>query len=200
MSEIYIDFDRTIYNTDKLYSDIVELIKSNGISEEEFYLYQDEYLKKNNLFNIFDLIIWIGKSKKINVDLILEKVDLIINEGEKYIFDDVKEFLTILKNKHIKVNILTYGDYKFQMTKLKPLPILDSINSIIITKSYKYETDLNYKKSIFIDDNPRDLNGLYLKNAKKVIRLNRKQTKYANIKLDKDIKTYSNLLDVLNEL
>ncbi len=80
------------------------------------------------------------------------------------------------------------------MLKLLNCEISVIIDNVLITGLYKFETNINYSDSIFIDDNPRDLIGLCNNNAKKVIRIKRKNTKYSNCKLDnKDILTYNSL-------
>lgn len=107
----------------------------------------------------------------------------VINNGEKYVYKDVENFIRKMKAKGLRVNILTYGDFCFQMMKLLILNVCDIIDEIIISRDYKFELELDYQNSIFIDDNPRDLIGFYNKNAYGVIRIARKNAKYSEVEL-----------------
>ena len=47
------------------------------------------------------------------------------------------------------------------MKKLMGSGITSYFDGIIITAEYKFLLDIDYTNGIFIDDDPRDLNGLY---------------------------------------
>ncbi len=125
---------------------------------------------------------------------VLDELEMIVYNGNKYVYDDVDNFIRESKSKGYRVNILTYGDRKFQLKKLSNLDICDMIDNIIIASDYKFNLDLNYNNSIFIDDNPRDLEGLCNRSAGRVIRISRNETKYATVALNnKNIENYDGL-------
>lgn len=196
MKNIYLDFDRTVYNTDELYNDMNKVILKYGIEQWQFDIVKNKIFEKPILFNYFKVIDYICNTNKISVK-VLHELESIVRNGDKYIFDDVEEFIKNAKNKGYTVNILTYGDRNFQLKKLSNLYICDIIDNIFISNNYKFNLDLNYIDSIFIDDNPRDLEGLYNCVAGKVIRISRENTKYAKVEIkNKNIKNYKSLREI----
>lgn len=194
---IYVDFDRTLYNTDELYNDMFKVINSYGITCELFEINKEEYFTKPILFNFIKLTKYICNKYNISLDVITELLMILAN-GEKYLYSDSSDFLLKMKERNYNVSLLTYGDVNFQMLKLTPLSICDIIDNIIISSNYKFQLDLNYKDSIFIDDNPRDLLGLLHNDAQKVIRIKRQNSKYCNNKLSNNkIPSFSNLRDLI---
>ena len=194
--DLYIDFDRTLYNTDELYRDMFKVINSYGITNEIFEKSKDEFFSKPILFNFIKLTKYICYKYNISYR-VLEDLLMILQSGEKYLYDDSYDFLSKLKKNKYNISILTYGDMNFQMLKLTPLSICDIIDDIIISSNYKFEPDLNYKNSIFIDDNPRDLLGLADNGAQKVIRIKRENSKYCNEQIsNKRISSFKNLEDI----
>lgn len=196
MKNIYLDFDRTIYNTDLLYDDMNKIILKYGIKQNVFNDVKNKIFEEPVLFDYFKVVEYICKHNNISLK-VLEELEGIVNNGDKYVYDDVKKFINSANEQKYKVNILTYGDRRFQLKKLSNLQICDNINNIYIASDYKYDLDLNYENAIFIDDNPRDLEGLYNRKAKKVIRISRDNTKYAKIELNnKNIESYERLTKI----
>ena len=115
-----------------------------------------------------------------------------------YIFTDGISFLKTLKEKGHNIFLLSYAEnnLQYQLSKIYNSNIVDYFDGIIITKDFKYDIDLNYSEGVFIDDNPRDLIGLYSKNAKKVIRLRRKNQKYSSEDLNINIEEYENFDEI----
>ena len=179
---MYIDFDRTLYDTDKLYMDMFKIINSYGITEKMFEDYKNEFFRKPILFNYIKLIKYICRKENIDYNIILELLNLVQN-GEKYLYSDSYDFIKKMKRDNYNVSLLTYGDSNFQMLKVTPLKICDIIDTIIISSDYKFNLNLDYENSLFIDDNPRDLLGFANKGALKIIRIKRENTKYCNEKL-----------------
>ena len=193
MKNIYLDFDRTIYNTDLLYTDMNKVIQKHGINHNEFEMVKKKIFKEPVLFDYFKVIKYMCTHNQVQ-SKVLDELEMIVYNGNKYVYDDVDNFIRESKSKGYRVNILTYGDRKFQLKKLSNLDICDMIDNIIIASDYKFNLDLNYNNSIFIDDNPRDLGGLCNRSAGRVIRISRKETKYATVALNnKNIENYDGL-------
>lgn len=112
MKNIYLDFDRTVYNTDKLYNDMNKVILKYGIEQWQFDIVKNKIFEKPILFNYFKVIDYICNTNQISVK-VLHELESIVRNGDKYIFDDVEEFIKNAKNKGYTVNILTYGDRNF---------------------------------------------------------------------------------------
>lgn len=194
---MYIDFDRTLYDTDKLYRDMFKIINSYGITEKMFEDYKNEFFCKPILFNYIKLIKYICRKENIDYNIILELLNLVQN-GEKYLYSDSYDFIKKMKRDNYNVSLLTYGDSNFQMLKVTPLKICDIIDTIIISSDYKFNLNLDYENSLFIDDNPRDLLGFANKGARKIIRIKRENTKYCNEKLtNSSIASFKSLSDIV---
>lgn len=203
MKDIYLDFDRTIYDTDQLYKDMNKVILKYDIKQSKFKQIKKRIFKKPILFDYFKVVNYICDHNNVST-LVLKELENLLYNGNKYIFDDVKEFLETAKNNGYKINLLTYGDRSFQLKKLSNLDICDIIDNIIIAGEYKFDLSIDYENSIFIDDNPRDLKGLYKRNAGRLIRISRHKTKYAKTPLNNGIaEKYNSLsqirINVLNK-
>ena len=121
-----------------------------------------------------------------------------IDNCSDYLFHDSVPFLKKLKENNHNIFLLSYAenDLQYQLLKIHNSNIVKYFNEIIITKTLKYDINIDYSKGIFIDDNPRDLIGLHSKNAKKVIRLRRKNQKYSSKDLNINIDEYENLDEI----
>ena len=196
MKDIYIDFDRTIYNTDKIYKDIINLINKYDITEKIIEQEKKAFFKEPILFNYIELLKYICKKYKKPLNIVNEVIK-IIKDGDNYIYNDVIPFFKLCKKNKFRINILTYGDLNFQLIKLINLKINRYIDNIIIASNYKYDLKINYKNSIFIDDNPRDLIGLSNNGAYKIIRIKRIGAKYSSEKIKSlNINTHKNLKSI----
>ena len=142
MKNIYLDFDRTIYDTDSLYKDMNEVIKKYGINLEQFEKTKREIFEEPILFNYFKVVEYICNHNNISLKVI-DELEYIINNVDKYIYNDVENFIKIVKYKGYTVNILTYGDSSFQLKKLSKLKICDMIDNIFITGKYKFNLNIN---------------------------------------------------------
>ena len=176
----YIDFDNTLYETGRLTKDILMTFarvigKSKKINPNLVF----EELKKSfnsSIDNFESFATGLAKKYEVNNEILqshLRKIILI--EGTSYVFPDALDFLKKLKEKKENVCILTYvaqeKNLKQQALKLAGSGILPYISEVYNTSRYKYELKIDYKNGTFIDDSPRDLEGLYKAGARKIIRI-----------------------------
>ena len=200
----YIDFDNTLYETGKLTKDI--LYDFSKIISNSKNLDLNEVLE--NLKNSFNSTVdnfesfSLSLSQKYeipynNFQSILNK--RIIVEGNQYVFPDALEFLKRLKSSNKEVCILTYvaqkENLRQQALKLAGSGVLPYVTEVYNTTRYKFDLELDYKNGIFIDDSPRDLEGLYNSGSRNLIRIkkpnNEKRTS-KNINLPIEIPTFEN--------
>ena len=73
---------------------------------------------------------------------------------------------------------------EYQMQKIKGSGIAGFFDGIIMTTEYKFNLDINYENGIFIDDDPRDLEGLVEKKAIRVIRIRKESNWRSKIDID----------------
>lgn len=200
----YLDFDNTLYETAKLTTLMIEAIASK-ISSEKGKNFNEILIETKENFNsttdnIFSYAEKMAKKYEINPQETVESVNNILENGEKIVFEDAKRFLEKLKEKGHKCFILTYlpkSNQQYQMKKILGSGIAHYFDGIIMTTEYKFLLDINYKNGIFIDDDPRDLNGLFQSKAKKVIRIRKQNNKRSKIDIDNpEIEEYESFDDI----
>ena len=188
----YLDFDNTLYETSRLSNDMLnELADEISIKTKKNKIDIFDELKsmfnRENIYNIYKLAKFFAKKYNIEESILIDKVEDIILDGKKYVYDDVISFLKELKEKNHIINVLTYvakEDLSYQLTKIKGSGLSEYFDNIIISSSLKFNLDLKYEEGIFFDDNPKDLLGLALKNPKILVRVRRDENKYNKQELD----------------
>lgn len=200
----YLDFDNTLYETAKLTVLMLEAI-ANAISEttgEDATVLKEEARTNFNstIDNIFSFAESMSKKHEVESQSVLEKVNRVIENGYMMVFDDAERFLKRLKENGHKAFILTYvadGNQEYQMKKLLGSGLMKYFDGIIITTRYKFLLDLKYEDAIFVDDDPRDLNGLFERNPVKVIRMRKPNNKRSKIEINNtEIKEYESFDDI----
>ena len=188
----YLDFDNTLYETSRLSNDMLkglayEISKKTSISENDIFDELKSMFNRENIYNIYKLAKFFAKKYNIEESILIDKVEGIILDGKKYVYDDVISFLKELKEKNHIINVLTYvakEDLSYQLTKIKGSGLSEYFDNIIISSSLKFNLDLKYEEGIFFDDNPRDLLGLASKNPKILVRVRRDENKHNKQELD----------------
>ena len=176
--KIYIDFDGTLFNTDKYMSESVRILSEYGIDNIMFSKVKKELFGDKNLFNLNAIVDYF--MKKYNIDIELKnRIDSLLNNS--YLYSEVIDCLEQLINSGYELYLLTYGDEEFQNVKIKASNIDKYFKEIIITDKNKSELNLDYKNSIFIDNNPYVIENLYNSMAKNIIRIKRDSDRYAKV-------------------
>lgn len=200
----YIDFDNTLYETAKLTTYMLKaicdtVVEKRGIAYEEI----DTYVKENfnsTKDNIFTFAKETGVKFEIDPIEVENNVKAVVDNGNDIVFEDAERFLARLKENGHEVHILTYipkTNQEYQMKKLLGSGLMKYFDTITITSKYKFLLDMDYTQGIFIDDDPRDLNGLYEKNPIKVIRIRKPNNKRSKIDIDnKDIEEFESFDDI----
>lgn len=188
----YLDFDNTLYETSRLSNDMLkglayEISKKTSISENDIFDELKSMFNRENIYNIYKLAKFFAKKYNIEESILIDKVEDIILDGKKYVYDDVISFLKELKEKNHIINVLTYvakEDLSYQLTKIKGSGLSEYFDNIIISSSLKFNLDLKYEDGIFFDDSPKDLLGLASRNPKILVRVRREKNKYSKQELD----------------
>ena len=188
----YLDFDNTLYETSRLSNDMLkglayEISKKTSISENDIFDELKSMFNRENIYNIYKLAKFFAKKYNIEESILIDKVEDIILDGKKYVYDDVISFLKELKEKNHIINVLTYvakEDLSYQLTKIKGSGLSEYFDNIIISSSLKFNLDLKYEEGIFFDDSPKDLLGLAPRNPKILVRVRRENNKYSKQELD----------------
>ena len=188
----YLDFDNTLYETSRLSNDMLkglayEISKKTSISENDIFDELKSMFNRENIYNIYKLAKFFARKYNIEESILIDKVEDIILDGKKYVYDDVISFLKELKEKNHIINVLTYvakEDLSYQLTKIKGSGLSEYFDNIIISSSLKFNLDLKYEEGIFFDDSPKDLLGLASRNPKILVRVRRENNKYSKQELD----------------
>lgn len=204
----YIDFDNTLYETGKLTKDILnELAKTISVSKKiEFQKVLSDL--QNSFNSTIDNFESFAEELSVKYDVKYSVLQnhlqkIIILEGSNYVFPDAFQLLKRLKSKNENVCILTYvaqtKNLHQQALKLAGSGILPYVTEVYNTTRYKFDLQIDYKNGIFIDDSPRDLEGLYKAGARQLIRIkkpnNEKRTS-KKLNLPIEIPTYENFEEI----
>ena len=185
--KIYLDFDGTLFNTDKFYQDYLNLFQEYGLDEDLINNIKLE-LFKTTKFNLDILTNYLVKKYNLDNNILL-KVNNLYNSS--YVFKDVIPFLE--KYKNLEINLLTYGEYNYQLKKIDGSNLKKYFKDIIITDKDKSKLNLDYQNNLFIDNNPTEIKK-FLEVTKNVIRIRREEDKYS--KLDSNSREYKSLLEI----
>lgn len=200
----YIDFDNTLYNTNLLTKDMcnyiaTEIHKSSNINLNTCIEEVTSNFNREHIYNIYELCDFFSQKYNLNSPKLKSNIDKIILTSSKNVYNDSVDFLKSLRESGHTVNLLSYVTHEnlsYQLLKLNGSKLSKYLDDIIISSKYKFNLDLNYEDGIFVDDNPRDLEGLYNKNAKKVIRIKRENNKYSTKEINVNLDNYTSLKDV----
>ena len=191
--KVYIDFDRTLFDCDRFLEDLYSLINKYMIPKTTFKECQGQCKKKGfNPHNILDLV----KEKYDFDEKLYTEVSNLIRNSSSYLYQDTLPFLDYLKSLNYEIIILTKGNSNYQREKIFNARIDSYYNKLIVTMKHKGELDIDYINSIFIDDNPIEISSLIKKKPKRIIRIKRDGSLYANDELNLDI----DIVESLNEI
>lgn len=206
MSNWYIDFDSTLYDTTRLTADMLETIAIHidETRKEEILQELKSLFNRDNIYNIFELCDFFENKYSLPSKTLSNPVKMLLADGAKYLYEDSEEFLKTLQSKGHKIFMLTSASYKpnmeYQQAKILGSGLTNYFEALIITAIHKDELHLDYENGIFVDDNPSDLKRLYEANAKKVIRIKRKNNKYSDKPLNiSDVEEYNLLSEITIE-
>lgn len=177
--KIYIDFDGTLFNTDKYTKNFMDIFNEHGIDNVIFNRVRNILFNNENLFDLDIIIDYFLKEYNIDIGLKI-KINSLLNKS--YLYPEVVNCLKELIDSGYELHLLTYGDKNFQSMKIDSSNISGYFKNIIITDEDKSELNLDYKNSIFIDNNPFVIDKLYNSMAKRIIRIKRDSDRYAKIK------------------
>ena len=206
--KFYIDFDSTLYNTRAFIKSLLDAITNAIISQNKSLNREDVLAEAKDLFtsdkiyNVEKLCRFFAEKYNLDFDPIFSSAKFIINNGTGFVYPDTIPFLEKLKSENNELVILTFaqtGNTDEQMLKIKGSKLDKFFDDIIITTVPKWTLELDYKNSFFIDDNPKELSGLYKNNPYKIVRIKREDTKYSLAPLADgvEMEEYKNLTDVI---
>ena len=189
--KIYIDFDGTLFNNNKHYHKLINILKKYNINEE----YINNLTKKKHYKNLDTLAKEIIDKNNLDKSIINEINNIY---SDDLIYKDTLPFLEKYKEEY-ELILLTLGNKKYQLKKINSTNISKYFKKIIITNKDKSKLNIDYQNNIFIDNNPHELKKFYNSKSKHLIRIKRKNDKYSKINLDikntPEFKDFNELLE-----
>ena len=193
--KVYVDFDRTLFDCDRFLEDFYEIITKYNIPKDLFKECQNQ--SKRHGFNPYTILNDVEKKISFDKSIYLD-IDELIQHTSSYLCPDTIPFLEYLNSHNYTVIILTKGNRDYQREKIINSHIDKYYSKLIVTMRHKGLLFLNYLQSMFIDDNPREIESLLIRKPKKIIRIKRNMSKYSDIELKKEIKTVNNLHEIID--
>ena len=191
----YVDFDRTLFDCDKFLGDLYALINKYKITKDVFKECQSQCKKKG--FNPY-IILELVKEKYDFDNQLFSEIDNLMTKTKDYLYSDTIDFLEYLKKLNYEIIILTKGNDDYQKDKIENAKINNYYNKLIVTMKHKGDMNLDYKESIFIDDNPTEILSIMEKNPYKIIRRQRDSSLYSSIEIEKDVISFKSLKDIMD--
>jgi FMN phosphatase YigB (HAD superfamily) len=183
----YIDFDNTLFETAKLTEAMLKsILDSISINNEEVLNDVKNNFDSSN-DNIFTYAEKMANKYNIDCKLVINNINNIIDNCGRFVYEDSERFLNKLKKEENKVVLLTFipkMNQEYQLQKIKGSGLAKYFDTMILTTELKYTLDINYENGVFIDDNPRDLEGLNSMNPLRLIRMRRLNNKRSKIEMN----------------
>ena len=153
--DVVVDFDRTIFDTEGLETDLYQICHRHGISPGILRKKQTKVESELPVFNFFDMVLNSELLKKRKLKILIAELESFLQENSSnYIFADVFPFLEKLKAKGLKIAVFTFGDVTFQMAKYLASGLAKYTDMVSVTDSEKCENRQMFENpgTIFIDD------------------------------------------------
>ena len=207
--DYFIDFDHTLYNTPLLTKDMLCAVAryiskvSNQNYTEILHSLIDKFKRgENNIFDIYNLIAYFSPKYNFSENEATVVVNNIIFNGKKYLFDDSIPFLQYLKKQGHNTYILSYNESEvyFQTVKIAGSGLLKFVKGVMPTITMKGEMPLDFSRSAFIDDKPKDLISIYKKKPSKIYRIRRPNDTYSDLETNLPIPEFSDLAELQKSL
>ena len=192
---VYVDFDRTLFDCDCFLDDLYSLISKYEIPKDIFRDCQIQCKKMG--FNP-EIILNKVREKYSFDNKLYQDIKNLINNASNYLYDDAILFLKYLNDNGYKVIILTKGNSEYQKEKILHALISDYYSDIMITMNHKGSLKIDYHNSVFIDDNPKEITSILKEKPKKIIRIKRLNTKYFDYTIDCEIETVNSLSEIID--
>ncbi|MFZ2187015.1 MAG: HAD family hydrolase [Candidatus Moraniibacteriota bacterium] len=159
--KIFLDFDDLLFNTRAFSDGLQDIFEEFGISKELFRAsYQEiraEFPVGGWCYSCEMHIERLRKQLSFDEEGLRKELGIYVADTEKFLFSDVKGFLSSLKKSGYKIFILSFGDADFQSTKISGTGISQFIERNIITdkdkaKALQSEINDDGKNAWFFDD------------------------------------------------
>lgn len=204
---VFIDFDKTIYDTDRFKDDMWTIANEYKITRNDYEKTFRESLHTISAMQYdysfeehLDLLKKIGYDIK---DKFLNELKLLANNN--YLFPESENFVKFLKEHSERIILLTAGDTHFQMSKIIGCGVDEIFDEIMVAEIPKIEYFRKHfkgqaNKTLFINDNLKENEAIKMMcpelivickfNSKKYSEAEMKQSNLPYFKTLSEIKNY----------
>jgi FMN phosphatase YigB (HAD superfamily) len=149
-SHIIFDFNRTLFDDDRFVTDLVEIFKSHGVTDEALL---NSYASLKVEGAMWSPYRWIERAMGSVPEAIIRTIDAHLMQTASYIYPDVKSALATFS---VPLSILSYGDAEVQKKKIAHSGIAHYFPEIVITKDAQKTSEFTrFSKTehvVFVDD------------------------------------------------
>jgi hypothetical protein len=140
--KLFIDFDKTLFDTNQIKERLVRIFGQFGFSQEEI---EQTYLAEtlDGKYSPEGQAKRLSNIRPFDLEVAEMKIKSIIFDSNKMLYFDSVQFLDNLDREKYEIDLLSYGDMKFQEKKIKHSGITDKFDNIYIT---------NIEKQIYLKD------------------------------------------------
>lgn len=180
----YVDFDRTIFDTQSFLEDIYEIL-------EKYHIPKEVFIKKSfevDEFNPYKILNLLEDDCPFSSNLFVD-IDRLVEKSMVYLYYDALVFLRDIKKKGHTLVLLTKGDAEFQNNKIDHTDIRKIFDKVIITSEDKGNLNIDYR-GIFIDDKIDEIESILTRNPYKVYLIDR-EYQYDKVNNEKIILIHS---------
>ncbi len=192
----YIDFDYTLFDTGRFRDELYKILYDNGF-DESYLRVTDETKKNPETINVEVIFERLANERGIAKERFLKPLHELYARGADFTYDDSRAFIEFLKARGATVNCFTFGDKDFQLRKIAISGL--SFDEIIPSGGAMKFTldDVDYVGGVFVDDSVRDLNGLYNRGARRLVRVRRPNTKNFDKTIDINVLEVASLKELM---
>lgn len=160
--KIFIDFDDTLFDSNKFKKYFENIFIEEGISRKKLRKAYDQ-AKEKGVYSLENHLSLLSQNFGINKEIIKEKLKLLFSDLSCCVYKDSWKILDQFPKKNLF--ILSFGQHSFQRKKIISSKVIRKVSKVIITQNRKIKTihefvkkyDYNKEKLVFIDNRAKFL-------------------------------------------
>lgn len=165
--KIILDFDDTIFNTQKSIKELIKVFIDKGFTEQEYLAAYKKSKKETDTFALEIILDFLSKKKSFDKEKTQKGIDLITSKSTDFIYADFFDFVKSFFK--CDLYLVSFGATDFQREKIKNSGIVPFLNKIVTINSYKIEEieklikEYQNEMIFFIDDEAVEIDKVKLK-------------------------------------
>ena len=155
---IILDFDYTIFDTDKFRGAVQAMFAKHGVGAELFKRSIEESRGEAGEWHPVKQFEILRKERIDKINSIREMLNRLTDDSQQYLYEDTMPYLEKASKNH-EFSIVSYGEDKFQGAKIRGCRgACKYFNKILVTQNLNKDKEAGEiargERAIFIEDNP----------------------------------------------